>query len=114
MSQKDNLQLLRAMCPDAAFAENEPLSAHTSFRIGGPAALMAFPKNEDELAVLLRAASQCGVKPRILGAGTNVLAPDEGLDGLVICTKDCLLGLRALEGGRIEAMAGETLAQAFI
>ena len=114
MSQKDNLQLLRAMCPDAAFAENEPLSAQTSFRIGGPAALMAFPKNEDELAVLLRAASQCGVKPRILGAGTNVLAPDEGLDGLVICTKDCLLGLRALEGGRIEAMAGETLAHAAV
>lgn len=114
MSQKDNLQLLRAMCPDAAFAENEPLSAHTSFRIGGPAALMAFPKNEDELAALLRAASQCGVKPRILGAGTNVLAPDEGLDGLVICTKDCLLGLRALEGGRIEAMAGETLAHAAV
>lgn len=114
MSQKDNLQLLRAMCPDAAFAENEPLSAHTSFRIGGPAALMAFPKNEDELAVLLRAASQCGVKPRILGAGTNVLAPDEGLDGLVISTKDCLLGLRALEGGRIEAMAGETLAHAAV
>lgn len=114
MSQKDNLQLLRAMCPDAAFAENEPLSAHTSFRIGGPAALMAFPKNEDELAVLLRAASQCGVKPRILGAGTNVLAPDQGLDGLVICTKDCLLGLRALEGGRIEAMAGETLAHAAV
>ena len=114
MSQKDNLQLLRAMCPDAAFAENEPLSAHTSFRIGGPAALMAFPKNEDELAVLLRAASQCGVKPRILGAGTNVLAPDEGLDGLVICTKDCLLGLRALEGGRIEAMAGEALAHAAV
>lgn len=114
MSQKDNLQLLRAMCPDAAFAENEPLSAHTSFRIGGPAALMAFPKNEDELAALLRAASQCDVKPRILGAGTNVLAPDEGLDGLVICTKDCLLGLRALEGGRIEAMAGETLAHAAV
>lgn len=114
MSQKDNLQLLRAVCPDAAFAENEPLSAHTSFRIGGPAALMAFPKNEDELAVLLRAASQCGVRPRILGAGTNVLAPDEGLDGLVICTKDCLLGLRVLEGGRIEAMAGETLAHAAV
>ena len=54
------------------------------------------------------------MKPRILGAGTNVLAPDEGLDGLVICTKDCLLGLRALEGGRIEAMAGETLAHAAV
>lgn len=49
MSQMDNLQPLRAMCPDAAFAENEPLSAHTSFRIGGPAALMAFPKMKTSL-----------------------------------------------------------------
>ena len=114
MSQMEHLQQLRAMCPDAAFAEREPLSAHTSFRIGGPAALMAFAKSEAELAALLRAAAQCGIRPRILGAGTNVLAPDEGLDGLVICTKDCLLGLRVLDGGRIEAMAGETLAHAAV
>ena len=114
MSQMERLQQLRAMCPDAAFAEREPLSAHTSFRIGGPAALMAFAKSEAELAALLRAAAQCGIRPRILGAGTNVLAPDEGLDGLVICTKDCLLGLRVLDGGRIEAMAGETLAHAAV
>lgn len=114
MSQMERLQQLRAMCPDTAFAEREPLSAHTSFRIGGPAALMAFVKSEAELAALLRAAAQCGIRPRVLGAGTNVLAPDEGLDGLVICTKDCLLGLRAPGGGRIEAMAGETLAHAAV
>lgn len=114
MSQMERLQQLRAMCPDTAFAEGEPLSAHTSFRIGGPAALIAFVKSEAELAALLRAAAQCGIRPRVLGAGTNVLAPDEGLDGLVICTKDCLLGLRALDGGRIEAMAGETLAHAAV
>lgn len=114
MIEKDAFTLLRQLCPDTAFSENEPLCAHTSFRIGGPAALMAFPKTEAELGALLRAAAQVGLHPRVLGAGTNVLAPDEGLRELVLCTKDALLGLRLLEDGRIEAMAGESLAHAAV
>ena len=114
MTNTDKFATLRRLCPEVEFLEKEPLAAHTSFRIGGPAALMAFAKTEEELAALLRAAAQCGIQPRILGAGTNVLAPDKGLDELVICTKDALLGLRLLDGGRIEAMAGETLARAAV
>lgn len=114
MTNTDKFSALRRLCPEVEFLEKEPLAAHTSFRIGGPAALMAFAKTEEALAALLRAAVQCGVRPRILGAGTNVLAPDEGLEELVICTKDALLGLRLLDGGRIEAMAGETLARAAV
>ena len=114
MTNTDKFATLRRLCPEVEFLEKEPLAAHTSFRIGGPAALMAFAKTEEALAALLRAAAQCGVRPRILGAGTNVLAPDKGLDELVICTKDALLGLRLLDGGRIEAMAGETLARAAV
>lgn len=114
MTNTDKFAALRRLCPEVEFLEKEPLAAHTSFRIGGPAALMAFAKTEEALAELLRAAAQCGVRPRILGAGTNVLAPDEGLEELVICTKDALLGLRLLDGGRIEAMAGETLARAAV
>ena len=52
-----------------------------------------------------------GISPRILGAGTNVLAPDEGLREVVICTKDALTGLCDLGGGKIEAFAGETLSK---
>ena len=114
MTNTDKFAALRRLCPEVEFLEKEPLAAHTSFRIGGPAALMAFAKTEEALAELLRAAVQCGVRPRILGAGTNVLAPDKGLEELVICTKDALLGLRLLDGGRIEAMAGETLARAAV
>lgn len=114
MTNTDKFAALRALCPDVDFLENEPLAAHTSFRVGGPAALMARPKTLAELQQLLRASAQCGIKPRVLGAGTNVLAPDAGLDELVICTKDALLGLRALDGERIEAMAGETLARAAV
>ena len=90
--------------------ENEPLAAHTSFRIGGPARWMAFPKTVEEVRTLLRLAREADILVRLLGAGTNVLAPDGGVDALVLCLKDALRGVRLPEGNCIEAMAGETLA----
>ena len=92
----------------------EPMSSHTSFRIGGEAEVMAFPKNTDELADILKQAKALGVKPRILGAGTNVLAPDELLPGIVICLKDCLDGMELLGGDRIRVMAGVTMTRAAV
>ena len=105
---------IRRLCPELKLLEEEPLSKHTSFRIGGPASLFAQPASGEELAALLRASARLGIKPRILGAGTNVLAPDEGLRELVICTKDALTGLTDLGNGAIEAYAGETLARAAV
>jgi UDP-N-acetylmuramate dehydrogenase len=90
------------------------MSNHTSFRIGGEAEVMAFPKSREELSDLLKLAASLGVKPRILGAGTNVLAPDEGLKGIVICLKDCLDGIELLEGNRIRVMAGVTMTRAAV
>ncbi len=88
---------------------NEPMSNHTSFRIGGEAEVMAFPKNSEELSAVFNAAADLGVTPRILGAGTNVLAPDTTLDGIVVCLKDCLDGMQLLDGDRIQVMAGVTM-----
>ena len=111
MESRAEFQKLKDFCPEIELREQEPLLAHTSFQIGGPAALMAFPKTPEELKKLLLAAQECGIRARVLGAGTNVLAPDDGLSELVICTKGCLLGLRLLDGGRIETMAGELLSR---
>lgn len=102
---------IRQAMPDLKILEEEPLTRHTSFRIGGPAAIFAQPATVDELSKLLRFLAARGISPRILGAGTNVLAPDEGLREAVICTKDALTGLRDLGGGKIEAYAGETLSK---
>ncbi len=102
---------IRQQLPALKLLEEEPLGKHTSFRIGGPAALMAMPATKVELATLLRFVAARGITPYLLGAGTNVLAPDDGLRALVICTKDALTGISDLGGGKIEAYAGETLAK---
>lgn len=89
----------------------EPLSKHTSFRIGGPAELMVFPRGRKELSDILRISHEMGIRPYILGAGTNVLAPDEGLAGLVIVTKDIFMGLELLDETHISAMSGMSMAK---
>ena len=93
---------------------NEPMSKHTSFHIGGDAEVMAFPKTREELAEVLRVSAELGQVPAILGAGTNVLAPDAGVPGVVICLKDCLDGMELLEGNSILVMAGVTMTRAAI
>ena len=93
---------------------NEPMAMHTSLRIGGAAEVMAFPKTEEELAELLKLSALLDCKCAILGAGTNVLAPDEGVSGLVICLKDCLNGMEKLSGTRIRVMAGVTMSRAAV
>ena len=115
MTEMTNFQQkLSAFIPQLELRFWEPMAKHTSFRIGGPVEVMAFPKNADELACLLKAAATLGVKPVILGAGTNVLAPDAGLSGLCVCLKDALDGMELLEGNRVRVMAGVTMTRAAV
>ena len=100
--------------PNIALRFNEPLSKHTSFRIGGPAEVMAFPQNADELAEILKLSKKLDIRTSILGAGTNVLAPDEGVPGLVICLKDSLNGMQEQGDRRILVMAGVTMSRAAV
>lgn len=107
-------QKLGNLLPGMDLRFEEPLAKHTSFRIGGPAEAMAFPKNRRELEMLLKTSALLDCRSVILGAGTNVLAPDEGLRGLVICLKDCLDGMQLLGGSRIRVMAGVTMTRAAV
>ena len=68
--------------------EMEPMSRHTTFRIGGPAALYAAPGNEAELAALLRLCRERDVPVRILGNGSNLLVSDRGLSGVVVAMEE--------------------------
>lgn len=105
-------QKISAFLPEIQMRFEEPMSRHTSFRIGGNVEVMAFPKNQDELAKLIKTSALLDINYSILGAGTNVLAPDEGIRGLVICLKDCLDGMVQTGENTIRIMAGVTMTRA--
>lgn len=72
--------------PELKVACDEPMSRHTSFRIGGPARRMAYPNSCDQMVALLEIAESCEANPLVIGKGTNLLVADEGLDRLVVDT----------------------------
>src|SRR5689334_13763159 len=74
---------LEAVLPGRVRAA-EPLARHTSFRIGGPADVLAVPDTADELAEIVRAAGHAGVPLTILGGGSNMLVGDGGIRGVVV------------------------------
>ncbi|BAK99278.1 UDP-N-acetylenolpyruvoylglucosamine reductase [Oscillibacter valericigenes Sjm18-20] len=98
--------------PDLKMRTDEAMSRHTSFRIGGPARRMAFPGSGEQMVLLADFAGKCGARPMVIGNGTNLLVPDEGLDRLVI---DTSAGLNRLETGaeenQVKAEGGVPLAR---
>ena len=94
--------------PDMTVVQDEPLSRHCSFRIGGPAKRMAFPVNGEQMILLQAFAEECGVRTVLLGRGSNMLFPDAGLDALVISTEK-MDEITSPEPGLYVARAGATL-----
>lgn len=90
------------------FVEQEPLTAHCTFKIGGPAAVFARPASEQQLCSALALCREAGVPHYLLGNGSNILFADEGYCGVII-------DLTALETGitqedtRLTAGAGVRL-----
>ncbi len=88
-------------------ALTEPLHRHTTFRIGGPAAVMYWPTESGALVEAARWAREAGVPCHVLGGGSNVLFLDRGFPGLVLSTR----GMRGIEVNRneVRAQAGAPL-----
>ena len=97
--------------PDLRVECDEPMSRHTSFRIGGPARRMAFPERGEQLVLLMGFAEDCGARPLVIGNGTNLLAPDRGLDRLVVNTSAMSWVELGPEPYTIQAEAGVSLAR---
>lgn len=113
MTELTDFQLkISKLLPSCELRFWETMAKHTSFRIGGGVEVMAFPKDREELAQVLKTSALLDCKCAILGAGTNILAPDEGIKGLVICLKDCLDGMEQIGQDRIRVMAGVTMSRA--
>lgn len=101
---------LNESCPELALLEQEPMSRHTTFRVGGPVPLMAMPRTAQQAAAAVRAAAQEGVRPFFLGNGSNLLVADQGADVFVVKTVNALNQI-TVEGESIQAESGVLLSR---
>ena len=93
-----------------AFCENESMAAHTTMRVGGPAALFCIPNGSAQLMRCLMACRNTGVEYYLLGNGSNTLFSDDGFPGAVIYVGETL-GSIQVEDDQIIAGAGASLAR---
>ena len=91
--------------------EQEPLAARNWLRLGGAAQFLAEPTNQDELQILVRRCREDEVPVRLLGGGSNVLIPDEGLPGVVVSLTAADFAKVEVQGQRIRAGGGARLGQ---
>lgn len=84
---------------------DEPMSKHTTFRIGGPADLMVLPATEEQAAAAVRVCAEAGVRPYLLGLGSNLLVSDAGLRGVVLKLARNLSAVQ-VQGNRLICQAG--------
>ena len=104
-------EVIEKYLPDLPMERDVPMSRLTSFHIGGPARRVAYPKNREQLVILLGLADECGARPFVMGNGTNLLAPDKGLERLVVRTAGEMNALQLVDETTIEADAGVSLAR---
>lgn len=102
---------LREKLPGLNLVSDEPMSRHTSFRIGGRVKLIAFPSSPEELTAACREARSLGIRPFIFGNGTNLLCQDEPLNLFAVKTYDGLSGIRLTEEGYVYSESGVLLSK---
>ena len=102
---------IRQALPGMTLLENEPMAAHCSFKIGGPVRALAAPGDAFSLAKVCSILKDHELAPFILGNGTNLLPPDEGLQDLLMISTEKLQRLDLLPDGAIYAEAGVSLSR---
>jgi UDP-N-acetylmuramate dehydrogenase len=95
---------------DVSVQSDEPMSAHTTLRIGGPARCLATCRSSAGVAGMVRAAQDTGVPWLVLGQGANVLVPDEGLDAVVLHLDGALADVE-VDAATVTAGGGAPLAR---
>ena len=101
---------LRAIARDDQILENEPMSKHTTFRVGGPADVMFLPESPEQVVEAIELARGEGMPFMVIGNGSNLLVRDGGIRGLVIALGEGMAAIARVENV-ITAWAGASLAR---
>ena len=102
---------IREALPGMPLMENEPMSEHSSFRIGGPVRAFALPADITSFSRLTHILKQHRILPYVTGNRTNIVFPDEGLPELFILSTERMDRIFLLPDGAIYAEAGVSLAR---
>ena len=95
------------LAPESKFKREEPLATKTTMRVGGAARVYAEPASIPDLQVLLREAAARSVEVFMLGRGSNLIVPDEGVDGLVVSlAHEAWAKFEPRDDGRVRVGAG--------
>ena len=86
----------------------EPMSAHTTFEIGGPADVVVTPASRDAVVRALDTCALAGVPVTVVGNGSDLLVGDRGIRGVVVLLRENYAAIR-VEGTRVHADAGALL-----
>ena len=104
------IEALSAIVGAHQILENEPMSRHTTFKVGGPADVLFLPESEEQLIQAIAIAKDAGIPCIVIGNGSNLVVRDGGIRGLVIALGE---GMAAIvrSGDTITAWAGASLAR---
>ena len=103
-------KLLTEVVGMPSVAMDEPMSRHTSFKIGGPADILVEPSDAQRLAAVLKIIKRFELPYFVMGNGSNLLVGDKGIRGAVIKLSDSMSGCD-VEGTKITAMSGIKLSR---
>ena len=90
---------------------NEPMSEHTTLKLGGPADYLVFPRSAEEINALFAEAGAYHLPVTVIGRGSNLLVLDGGIRGLVICIGKNMREI-SLKGTTLTVQAGAMLGSA--
>lgn len=111
MNNRDKIvERLQAVCPGALILLDEPMSRHTTFKVGGPADVMIQPSSPDEAESAIRAAQELGEKLFVMGNGSNLVVRDGGMEGIVVLLGERMAAIER-QGCTLRAQAGALLSR---
>lgn len=108
--KQEIVEKIRQMIPDERVREQELLSHHTTFRVGGPAFLFVEIQSQTEAQELLLLLNELGEDYYLIGNGSNLLVSDSGFDGIMLHLGKEFSRIE-VQGNKIICEAGATLAQ---
>ena len=91
------------------FAENESMKNHTTFKVGGEASVMIFPKSEQEVSAVVKACGNLGIRLVSIGNGSNLLVSDNGIKAAVLCFSNDFSEINLIDEETIFAESGASL-----